>query len=101
MTENLIPEATKLAAKRAAIKTAAQAARGAGAAIVASIGASVLGVDWILVAGTSGASIITVVWAGVDAYLDKIHNGIPAEYVEAGLQQAAADDGFGGTSLEG
>ncbi|WP_336647512.1 hypothetical protein [Microbacterium sp. MMO-10] len=83
MADQIIPAAVKLAAKRAALKTAAQAARGAGAAVVAAIGASVLGVDWVLVAGTAGAGLVTVVWAGVDAYLDKVNNGIPVEYADA------------------
>lgn len=96
MSEKIIPEATKLAAKRAGVKTAAQSARGAGAAVVAAIGTTLLGVDWVLVAGVAGASVITVVWAGVDAYLDKIHNGIPVEYVAAA--RGAAGDG---SSLEG
>lgn len=83
MSDEIVTPAVKLAAKRAAVKTAAQAARGAGAAIVATIGASILGVDWVVVAGTAAASLITVAWSAVDAYLDKIHNGIPAEYVAA------------------
>lgn len=83
MTENIIPASVKLAAKRAALKTAAQSARGAGASIVGAIGLSLIGVNWIIVAGIAGASVITVAWAGVDAYLDKIHNGIPAEYTDA------------------
>lgn len=90
MTTNaIVPEAVKLAAKRAALKTAAQSARGAGASIVAAIGASILGVDWLLVAGISGAAVITVVWAGVDAYLDKINNGIPSEYEDVALVKVA------------
>lgn len=87
MTEKIVPPAVKLAAKRAGLKTAAQSARGAGAAVVAAIGASVLGVDWLLVAGTAGAGVITVVWAGVDAYLDKIHHGIPEDYIPAAIDQ--------------
>lgn len=92
MTETVISPGVKLAAKRAAIKTAAQTARGAGAAIVAAIGTTILGVDWLLVAGTAGASVITVAWAAVDAYLDKIHNGIPEEYTNAGIDQRFAQD---------
>ena len=88
-TEPLVPAAVKLAAKRAALKTAAQSARGAGAAIVTAIGASILGVDWIVVVGIAGASVITVAWAGIDAYLDKIHNGIPAEYNDVALVKQA------------
>lgn len=89
MTDPIIPAATKLAAKRAALKTAAQAARGAGAAVVAAIGASLFGVDWLLVAGIAGAGVITVVWAGADAYLDKMHNGIPGEYTDVALVKQA------------
>ncbi|WP_336632569.1 MULTISPECIES: hypothetical protein [unclassified Microbacterium] len=89
MTDRIIPAAVKLAAKRAAVKTAAQSARGAGAAVVAAIGASVLGVDWMLVAGVAGAGVVTVVWAGADAYLDKIRNGIPVEYTDATLVEQA------------
>lgn len=94
MSEAIIPAATKLAAKRAAIKTAAQAARGAGAAVVAAIGTTIFGVDWLVVAGIAGSGVVTVTWAAADAYLDKIRNGIPAEYVEAGLAEAAIEDGF-------
>ncbi len=68
------------AAVRAGIRTSAQAARGAGAAIVASIGASVLGVDWVSVGGVAAASAITTAWAGIDAYLGMIRGGVPAEY---------------------
>lgn len=89
MTESIIPASVKIAAKRAALKTAAQSARGAGAAVVGAIGLSLIGVDWLLVAGIAGASVITVVWAGVDAYLDKIHNGIPGEYTDAVLVKQA------------
>lgn len=71
------------AAVRAGIRTAAQSARGAGVAIVASIGTSLLGVDWLIVGATAGASAITVVWSGVDAYLGIIADGIPAEYAAA------------------
>lgn len=87
MSEKIVSDKLKLAAKRAALKTMAQTARPAGAAIVTAIGASVFGVDWALVAGTAGASIITVVWAGADAYLDKMENGLPDEYVAAGIEQ--------------
>jgi len=73
-------KALHAAAVRAGIRTAAQSARGAGAAIVASIGVSLLGVDWIVVAATAGASAVTVAWAGVDAYLGMISNGVPKEY---------------------
>lgn len=89
MTDEIIPAAVKLAAKRAAVKTAAQSARGAGAAVVAAIGASIFGVDWMVVAGVAGAGVITVVWAGADAYLDKIRNGIPSEYRDATLVEQA------------
>lgn len=90
--ESLIPAAVKIAAKRAALKTAAQASRGAGAAVVAAIGATVLGVDWLLVAGIAGSGVVTVVWAGLDAYLDKIRNGIPAEYEDAALVKQSEQD---------
>lgn len=89
MTDPLIPAAVKVAAKRAALKTASQTARGAGAAVIAAIGASVLGVDWLLVAGIAGSGVITVIWAGTDAYLDKIHNGIPDEYSDVALVKQA------------
>lgn len=72
--------ALNAAAVRAGIRTAAQAARGAGAAIVVTIGASLIGVNWIVVGATAAASAITVTWAGVDAYLGMISNGVPKEY---------------------
>lgn len=68
------------AAVKAGLRTAAQAARGAGAALVTAIGASLLGVDWIAVAALAGGSVISVTWAGVDAYLGMISKGVPAEY---------------------
>lgn len=71
------------AAIKAGLRTAAQAARGAGAGLVAAIGASVLGVDWLVVAGVAGASVVSVAWAGMDAYLGMISNGVPAEYKDA------------------
>lgn len=91
-TDPLIPAAVKLAAKRAALKTAAQAARGAGAAVVAAIGASLIGVDWLIVGATAGASVITVVWAAIDAYLDKINNGIPSEYSDVTLAKVSVQE---------
>lgn len=89
MTDQIIPAAVKLAAKRAAIKTAAQSARGAGAAVLAAIGTTLLGVDWLTVAGIAGGGVVTVVWAGADAYLDKIRNGIPVEYTDVALVKQA------------
>lgn len=73
-------KALQAAAIRAGLRTAAQAARGAGAAIVASIGVSLAGVDWAVTAAVAGASAITVVWAGVDAYLGMVSKGVPSEY---------------------
>lgn len=74
------------AAVKAGLRTAAQAARGAGAALVASIGASLLGVDWLVVAGAAGVGAITVAWAGLDAYLGWISNGIPKQYENAVIE---------------
>lgn len=76
-------EALHAAAVRAGLKTAAQTARGTGAAVLAAIGATVIGVDWTIVGGIAGAGLITTVWAGADAYLDKIGNGLPVEYIAA------------------
>lgn len=73
------------AAVKAGLRTAAQAARGAGAAIVAAIGTTVIGVDWLIVGGVAGASVISVAWAGVDAYLGMIRDGVPAEYQEPSI----------------
>ena len=72
--------ALNAAAIKAGLRTAAQTARGAGAAVIAAIGASVLGVDWLLVAGIAGSGVVTTVWAGVDAYLGMISKGVPSEY---------------------
>ena len=73
-------KALHAAAVRAGIRTAAQSARGAGAAIVVSIGVSIIGVDWIVVGATAVASVINVSWAGIDAYLGMISSGVPKEY---------------------
>ena len=73
-------KALHAAAVRAGIRTSAQALRGAGAALVVSIGSTIIGVDWIVVGATAAASAITVAWAGFDAYLGMISNGVPKEY---------------------
>ncbi|MFD4111631.1 hypothetical protein ACFWWU_36570 [Streptomyces sp. NPDC058650] len=75
------------AAVRAGIRTAAQAARGAGVAIVGIIGTTIIGVDWLVVAGVGAASVITVVWSGLDAYLGIIANGVPEAYQDAALAE--------------
>lgn len=72
--------ALNAAAIKAGIRTAAQAARGAGAAVVVAIGSTVVGVDWLVVGGIVGAGVVTTVWAGIDAYLGILSKGVPAEY---------------------
>lgn len=80
-------KALHAAAVRAGIRTAAQSARGAGAAIVAAIGATVLGVNWVALAGVAGASIVNVAWSGVDAYLGIINGGVPREYQDVAFSE--------------
>ncbi len=82
MTDQIVPAAVKLAAKRGFIRTATQSLS---AAIPTSAIAIVLSGDWWLGVGLGVASAIaTALMAGAASYLSIISKGVPEEYVAAG-----------------
>lgn len=81
MSEKLVPEATKTAAKRGFIRTAAQSL----SSVIPTTGV-VIGLtgDWLLAAGLGAASaVVSAVFAGAASYFSIISKGIPEEYVDA------------------
>ncbi len=87
MPEKVIPHATRLAAKRGFIRTATQALA---VAIPVSAVTIPLSGDALIGAGLAAASVVVgALFAGSASALSIISNGIPADYVEAAVQQAA------------
>lgn len=88
MTDPIIPEATKLAAKRGFIRTTAQAlsatlTTGISATVVLSV---VTGqVDVIPTVVTLGVALVSPVIAGAASYLSIMSNGIPQDYTDVTL----------------
>lgn len=88
MTDSVVPAATRLAAKRGFIRTAAQSLS---AAIPTTGVALALSGDWWLSAGLGAASaVVTALLAGAASYLSIISKGVPEEYVAAGTSGDAA-----------
>lgn len=86
MSTEIVPAATKLAAKRGFIRTATQSLS---AAIPTSAIAIVLSGDWWLGVGLGVASAIaTALMAGAASYLSIISKGVPEEYIAAGNTDA-------------
>ena len=82
MSDQIVPAAVKLAAKRGFIRTATQSLS---AAIPTSAIAIVLSGDWWLGVGLGVASAVaTALMAGAASYLSIISKGVPEEYVAAG-----------------
>lgn len=79
---NVVPETTRLAAKRGFIRTAAQTLSSlipAGGIVLALTG------DWLLAAGLgAGSAVASALLAGTASYLSIISQGIPDEYTAAG-----------------
>ena len=85
MSTEIVPAATKLAAKRGFIRTATQSLS---AAIPTSAIAIALSGDWWLGVGLGVASAIaTALMAGAASYLSIISKGVPEEYVAAGTAE--------------
>lgn len=85
MSDQIVPAAVKLAAKRGFIRTATQSLS---AAIPTSAIAIVLSGDWWLGVGLGVASAAaTALMAGAASYLSIISKGVPEEYVAAGTAE--------------
>lgn len=83
MSTEIVPTATRIAAKRGFVRTAAQSLS---AAIPTSAIAVTLSGDWALglSLGLAGG-VVTAVLAGAASYLSIISKGVPEEYVAAGV----------------
>ncbi len=98
MTEKIVPESVKLAAKRGFVRTTMQ---GYEATLAVGLSANVIlgliqgEVDLVAAAVTTGVALIAPPLAGLRSWLSITRNGIPGEYAEAALD-AAASDGFDG-----
>lgn len=82
MTDPLIPDTVRTAAKRGFIRTACQSL----SAVVPTTGI-VLGLtaDWWLAAGLGVASAaVTALLAGAGSYFSIISKGVPSDYLAAG-----------------
>lgn len=90
MTDNVIPDSTKLAAKRGFIRTTAQAAA---ATLTTGVSASiVLGVvtgqvEIVPTVVTIGIALVSPFIAGAASYLSILSNGIPQDYEAAAIDQ--------------
>jgi len=97
MTEKVVPEAAKLAAKRAFIRTTAQ---GYATSISASLILSAVALiqdptNWLAVVVAVVAAVITPLGAGLAAYWNWLSKGIPAEYEDAAIVQLREPERFG------
>jgi len=83
---NIVPAATKVAAKRGFIRTTAQAyaatipAGGVSAAVLASVATNP---DPVAIVTTVVAALVSPPLAGLASYLSILSAGIPEEYTEA------------------
>ena len=85
MADKIIPESTKVAAKRGFIRTSAQSL--ASLIPTATIAITLSG-DWALgVALGAAGAVVTALLAGTASALSILANGIPADYVEAAVDQ--------------
>lgn len=90
MTDHVIPAATKLAAKRAFVRTTTQAygATLSGGVAVTTILAVVTGeVSLLVTAVTAGVALVSPIVAGLASYFDITSKGIPEDYVGAAIVQ--------------
>lgn len=82
MSAEIVPTATRIAAKRGFVRTAAQSLS---AAIPTSAIAVTLSGDWALGLGLGLAGgVVTALLAGAASYLSIISKGVPEEYIAAG-----------------
>ena len=85
MSTAIVPAATRVAAKRGFVRTAAQSLS---AAIPPSAIAVTLSGDWALGLGLGLAGgVVTALLAGAASYLSIISKGVPEEYIAAGVPQ--------------
>lgn len=88
MADAVIPEAAKVAAKRAFWRTTAQ---GYATSITASLVLSVVallqdGTNWLAVVVAVVTAIVTPLAAGLAAYFNWLSKGIPGEYEDAAIE---------------
>ena len=102
MSTEIVPTSTKLAAKRGFLRTMMQ---GYEATLAVGLSANVIlglirgEVDLVAAGVTAGVTIAAPPLAGLRSWLSIMRNGIPADYREAALDEAAESDGF--TTPEG
>lgn len=88
MTNDIIPAATKVAAKRGFIRTTSQAAA---ATLTTGVSASVVlrvvsgQVEAVPMIVTLGIAIVSPLIAGAASYLSILSSGIPDDYTNAGV----------------
>lgn len=83
-TEMIIPANVHVAAKRAFLRTTAQAFAASvptGGIAIASIVGLITEPDWIVIIATILAAILTPFLAGLSAYLNILSKGIPEAYI--------------------
>ncbi len=88
MTDPIVPAATKLAAKRAFIRTVLQGYEGI--LYVTVTANAVVGlfrgeVDWLVLGVTVGINVVAPLIAGLRAYVSITRKGIPEDYQDATL----------------
>ena len=85
MSTEIVPAATRLAAKRGFVRTATQSLASAIPTTAIAIG---LSGDWLLGVGLgAGGAVATALLAGLASYLSIISKGVPEEYVAAGTTE--------------
>jgi len=94
MTDQLVPPAVKVAAKRGFIRTASQSiatalAGGVTVAIVTDAVGKAQAGDWVTLAVAAGVAVVTPIINGAQSYFSIIAKGLPEEYIPAALDQAA------------
>lgn len=77
--KTLVPDATKIAAKRAFLRTSTQALR-ASIPTYAITGLALSGADPVAVAWSVGAAVLSSFLAGAASYLSFLSAGIPGDY---------------------
>jgi hypothetical protein len=87
----IIPSAVKLAAKRGFIRTATQSL--ASVIPIAAIAIPTTGDALLGVGLAAGGAVVTAVLAGAASALSIISNGIPVDYVNAGVDQQFREHG--------
>lgn len=96
MSDPIIPNSTKLAAKRGFIRTTAQAAAatlttGVSASVV--LGVATGQVELVPTVVTLGIALVSPLIAGAASYLSILSNGIPDDYTNAGVDQQFREKG--------